>query len=210
MIKKINSYVNSLLKTETPTGFLNPYSNPQAVNNLKLFLSGRQIDAPVLLLVGEAPGQRGATITGVPLCSPDVLCSEWNDPWQQFGPKSGYKLPPESISRREATSTIVWTALAELFPHWPCPVTWNAVPFQPEGLEGRSNGSVKTKQINFGQDMLAGIIELFPSSIPVALGKRAAEALAMLGIECFALRHPSYGGKKDFIEGLIQLKQQFD
>ena len=104
----------------------------------------------------------------------------------------------------------MWTALAAVLPDLPCPVTWNAVPFQPCGLKQGSNGSLKTTQVRVGQKLLASIIGLFPRSVPVALGKRASDALEMLGIEYYALRHPSHGGKAEFIDGLARLKMQLE
>jgi hypothetical protein len=39
----------------------------------------------------------------------------------------------------------------------------------------------------------------------VAIGRDAQSALTELGIESAAIRHPSYGGQPEFLEGLANL-----
>ena len=207
MRDEIGSYIRSLSDFTPPCGFFNPYKSPEAVGNLTLFLS-RPKYTRTLLLVGEAPGYRGGSVTGVPLCSSAILITDWKDPWRRFGPDSGFKVPKLARFSREATATMVWQALAELFFDWPCPLTWNAVPFEPHGCRADSNGSLKPNQIEIGRQWLEQIIQLFPESTPVAVGQRAADALLELGVEYYAVRHPSRGGKQAFMEGLANLKKR--
>ena len=204
----IRSFLCSLAAAEAPRGFLNPYKRPEAIHNLRLFLSDRQSQSRVLLLVGEAPGYRGASQSGVPLCSLSVLTEDWDDPWGRFGPSAGYRVPGGSPFVKEATATIVWSVIAQRFRDWPAPLTWNAVPFQPFRGSALSNASLRSREVQIGQLWLAAFVELFPGAMPVALGVRASEALDSLGVRHHRVRHPSRGGKAKFRDGLIRLKEE--
>lgn len=204
----VDSFLRSLAAAKAPTGFLNPYERPATIHNLRLFLRGGQSRRHVLILIGEAPGYRGATQSGVPLCSLSVLTEDWGDPWGRFGPSAGYMVPDECSFTKEATASIVWSVLAQSFRDWPAPLTWNAVPFQPFRGSVHSNASLRRREVQIGQHWLAAFVELFPAASPVALGVRASEALDSLGIRHHRVRHPSRGGKAKFREGLIQLKEQ--
>ena len=202
----IQSFLRELSITSVPHGFVNPYARSEASHNLLLFLEAHAGTGPHPLFIGEAPGYRGATLSGVPLCSLHVLTHDWNDPWCIFGPSMGYKQPAHASFFREATSSIVWSVLADVFFDCPAPLTWNAIPFQPFSGSVYSNASLRRSEIELGRKWLCEFLELFPDSIPVAVGARANDALAELGIDHHHVRHPSRGGKREFIDGLMKLK----
>lgn len=202
----IRSFLHELSVTSVPPGFVNPYTRPEASHNLRLFLEAHTGSAPHLLLIGEAPGYRGATLSGVPLCSLHLLTHDWDDPWSMFGPSMGYKQPANVSFTKEATSSIVWSVLADCFPNGPAPLTWNAIPFQPFSGSVYSNASLRKSEIELGRKWLWEFLELFSNSILVAVGARADEALSELEINHHHVRHPSRGGKCEFIDGLIELK----
>lgn len=54
MKTEVDSYVRAISEVAAPPGFLDPYTNPEACFNLKLFMSRPQTTR-TLLLVGEAP-----------------------------------------------------------------------------------------------------------------------------------------------------------
>jgi hypothetical protein len=133
---------------------------------------GSRVAAP-LLLVGEAPGFRGARVSGVPFTSERQLSGT--------GPC-------------EATATIVHRVLAELGLSDQV-LLWNVVPAHPHAA-GRpaSNRPPRRAEIEAGRpfvDLLAAGRAVVP------VGRVAGAAL---GLPC--IRHPSHGGAAAFAEAL--------
>ena len=197
----VREFVDGLTRAKVPPGFHNPYVREEAAHNLGLFLTRRDMAARTVLLVGEAPGYKGALCSGVPFASVDIVTRP-GDPWQAFGTTAGYMMPEWTRYRREATATITWKALAECFGDAPIPLTWNAVPFHPHDGIGPGNRSLAKAELVLGYSWLEWLLDLFPNVLPVAVGHRADEALKALGVGHRAVRHPSYGGKADFVSGL--------
>jgi hypothetical protein len=203
--RRLLRFVVSLAEAVPPVHFRNPYVDPQAAANLLLFLTRRETFARNVLLIGEAPGYRGAALSGVALASLATLIDQWDDPWQTFGPESGYTIPRGSVRRREATATIVWNCLADVFGDAPLPLTWNSVPFHPRGDSLESNAPLARRDVEVGRPWLEEILELFPDAVPVAVGVRACDALCELSLPHTKVRHPSRGGRREFEQGLRQL-----
>ncbi|MEZ5098856.1 MAG: uracil-DNA glycosylase [Thermoleophilia bacterium] len=129
-----------------------------------------------LLLVGEAPGWRGARVSGLPFTSERQLAGE--------GPA-------------EATATIVARTLAELGLTERV-VLWNAVPTHPH-LPGRpdSNRPPTRAEVEAARPFLEALAR---GRRVVAVGRVAAAALPGAP----ALRHPSHGGARAFRAGLLE------
>lgn len=205
--KAIEAFVLSLAETKIRPHLRNPYRHPDASHNLRVFLTARERLARTALLVGEAPGYKGAAVSGVPFTSLSILTEHWADPWDSFGPDAGYRVPEQARFRREATATIIWQCLSETLPGQPLPLTWNAVPFHPTGATPDSNASLARGEIPLGRPWLERLLELFPNVVPAAVGLRACDALNALDIKHWCLRHPSRGGKAQFAKGLRGLSQ---
>lgn len=203
--QRVRDYVRLLVETTVPPHLSNPYRSPAAAKNLSIFLSRRDPLAETVLLVGEAPGYRGAALSGVPFASLSILGEEWGDPWDSFGPGAGYTMPADAQYRREATATIVWQVLARLFRSVPLPLTWNAVPFHPFGSSLQSNAPLAKRDLTIGKPWIEALLELFPRVLVVGVGVRADEALNAIGIEHCFVRHPSRGGKEGFAQGLAAI-----
>jgi len=60
-------------------------------------------------------------------------------------------------------------------------------------------------EIDFGQEFLKDILDIFPVEITVAIGKKAEIALNQLGLDCRVIRHPARGGKREFEAGIREL-----
>ncbi len=140
---------------------------------LARYLAARE--AASILLVGEAPGYRGARVSGIPFTSERQVTGA--------GPA-------------EATATIVHRVLAELGLEDEV-MLWNALPAHPH-LPGRPS----TNRPPTRSELLAGrpFVQLLArgrSVIPV--GRVAERALGLPGI-----RHPSRGGAAGFRKGLLQ------
>jgi uracil-DNA glycosylase family 4 len=140
---------------------------------LRQYLSARA--SARFLLVGEAPGYRGARVSGIPFTSERQLTGS--------GPA-------------EATATIVHRVLAELGVERDV-LLWNAVPAHPH-LPGRprTNRPPTRAEIEAGRCFVA---ELVRERQVLAVGRVAGAAL---GLPC--LRHPSHGGASAFRDGLLR------
>ena len=192
----------SLAATAAGMQLSNPYATRVACENLRLFLAAHDPGQEALLLVGEAPGYRGAAQSGVPLTSTSVLIDSWDDPWDAFGARAAidrrHRLSSTERRRRRSSGR---HALGYFARH-PSHLHGNAVPFHPIGATAHSNRSLRRSEVEAGREWLEWLLVIFPNSRPVALGHRATEALNALGIDHLAIRHPSRGGKTQFIEGL--------
>ncbi len=197
----LRTFVGDLAGSTQIPGFRNPYQSSHAAHNLFQFLSLHDPSSEALLLVGEAPGYRGAAVSGVPFTSLAVL-EECDDPWGAFGHER-YRAPPtKARSQREATATMVWGVLREQLSSEPLPLTWNAVPFHPIGSSVDSNRPVRQREVKVGAQWLERLLGLFPRSKPIAIGRTASIAMTSIGVQHAPIRHPSHGGFRDFQSGI--------
>ena len=171
-------------------------------SNLRLYLDQMTAARPALLLVGEAPGYRGCRLTGVPFTSEAILL---DDQIWSFGRQAGYQKTTETTTAtKEATATMVWSAVAGI---WPPPLMWNAFPFHPHRPgQPMSNRRPPKSELLLGAEFLSGLLALFPLTTVAAVGRSAAAALALAGQRDYhKLRHPSHGGKAAFCAGLQEI-----
>lgn len=209
----IDRFVTDLSAATMPPGLFNLYAQdggPSAAccrHNLRLYLRDMQQRDPAWLLIGEAPGYRGCRQTGIPFTSEAVVwpphdgldvCELWRDSTSKWRRRSRYGTP-----QREATATTVWRTLSALAL---LPVMWNALPFHPhrEGVMD-SNRTPSLKEVDRGRTFLLSLMALFPNARPIAVGRKAGQALARWGLDAPQIRHPSHGGARRFREELEQL-----
>ena len=100
----------------------------------------------------------------------------------------------------ERTANMTWDYLDQLKQ----PVfLWNIFPFHPheEGNQftNRCHTKKERQEINSLLDSVLGILQ--PKNL-IAIGNDAALGLVECGYDPIKVRHPSYGGKADFIRGL--------
>ncbi|MFA7248968.1 MAG: uracil-DNA glycosylase family protein [Dehalococcoidia bacterium] len=202
---RVAAFVRAIAAANPPPPLRNPYRQPVAARNLELFLRRRDPTASTILLVGEAPGHRGAALSGVPFTSLAILLGE-GDPWGAFGAAAGYVCPPGVPCTAEATARVVWDGLAEAFGDVDLPLTWNAVPAHPAGPTACSNSNVTVSQIALGRPWLEWILEFAPNARVVAAGRAGERALRGIGVSAPALRHPSHGGARVFRDGLLAVR----
>jgi uracil-DNA glycosylase len=176
----------------------NPYRLPGRTHNLRAYF--RAIDARPgrrLLVVGEALGYRGGLGTGIPLSSSALLTHSRQPFLRALRPS--LQLHDEVA---EVTATIVWDYLAR---RRTLPLFWNAFPFHPhrEG-EPQSNRAPTAAEMSEGIAYLQLIRDWYQPQRLAGLGRKGAQALkrAFPGASVITLRHPSYGGKNEFIRGM--------
>lgn len=83
------------------------------------------------------------------------------------------------------------------------PLLWNAYPFHPHQKgDKNSNRKPKSSELKVGMEILREIIILFDIKKVVAVGNAAEEVLKKMGLDHEKVRHPSYGGKTAFTNGI--------
>lgn len=172
-------------------------------HNLRLYLGAMLDQKPDLLLVGEAPGYRGCRLTGIPFTSEYIILNGQAG-LEMFGDSTRFRKTAESPKvEREATATMVWQATARLRP---LPLLWNAFPFHPHRAgQPQSNRPPRDNELAAGLPFIEALVDIFAIERVIAVGRKAASCLARAGLPYTALRHPSHGGKRDFLEGLAWL-----
>lgn len=154
------------------------------------------------LLVGEAPGYQGAHFTGVPFTSESLVMSN-----QVPGiVTAGERLTSRERPFSEPSATIVWGALREHGIHERT-VLWNAFPWHPheEGdlLTNRTPTTEELSPTGAASTLLAAILDMFPYTHVLAVGRKSEELLQACGFKPDAcMRHPANGGATKFREGL--------
>ncbi|MDN4596971.1 uracil-DNA glycosylase [Leifsonia virtsii] len=152
--------------------------------------------APVLLL-GEAPGWRGMTVTGVPFTSVREV---------EAGVLPGLELPADPQAPWEASSRVFWQTMAQ----WqgPLPLSWPVYPHHPfVAGKPQTNRTPRSSEVRAGGPVALELIEALGIEAVVAVGRKAQGALAEAGIEAPAIRHPAQGGARMFTDQLLSLNR---
>jgi hypothetical protein len=173
--------------------------------NLQLFLSQLLPWKPSVLLVGEAPGYRGAWRTGVNFCSEKIMLG----PKDKFGCFGGLDAGYQRITDDpkiwgEASSTVAQRVFQEL----PEPVlVWPALPMHPHQVgEDESNRTPTPDELRrYAAPQLKQLIDIYKPAQIAAVGNIGQSTLAELGINAVKIRHPAHGGGPAFREGLLAL-----
>lgn len=212
MKDSLDHFIDTLACTRVEGPVFNQYSkdkdpalsqaNAIRRENLGLYLRQMTAANPVLLLVGEAPGHKGCRQTGVPFTSEAIIL---NERMRLFGRQRGFRKTNEQTQvTGEATATMVWSAVAGI---WPAPLFWNAFPFHPhQPGRPRSNRRPRKVELDTGLRFLNQLMSAFQPEAVVAVGRTAEKALSNAGYrDHYVLRHPSHGGKAAFNAGLRQI-----
>jgi hypothetical protein len=177
-----------------------PSRRSTALLELLEMASASEIDS---LWIGRDLGHRGGRRTGLALTDDvhlTIHATRWN----------------VSIERAtlgsmiaERTAAVIWSMLARVS----APVfLWNVFPLHPhEPDEPFSNRSHQPHERAIGEALLAELMVMLRPRRLVAIGNNAAKAASRLVAitEIVQVRHPSYGGQRDFmrqIHDLYQLK----
>jgi len=167
-------------------------------SNLQRYLAFMYEKGTKVLLVGEAPGYNGCRLTGVPFTS-EYIIRNGVLKGKLFGVDNGYKASTKKV-KKEQSATAMWSVLEELEV---LPLLWNAFPFHPYKKDNaNSNRKPTAKELEIGKSYLSELIGLFDIKMVIAVGNVADDVLNRMEIEHTKVRHPSYGGKKDFKEQL--------
>ena len=165
--------------------------------NLRRYVDAIAESGPRVLLLAEAPGWRGMTVTGIPFVSAREV---------RGGVFEGLELPPEPAAPWEASSAAVWSALADW--HGPLPLAWPIYPHHPfVAGDPRTNRTPRPAEVRAGTPVALELARAFGIETIVAVGRKAQGALAAEGLDAPAVRHPAQGGARQFAEQLAALNR---
>jgi len=174
--------------------------------NLRLYLEELDAIGPRMLLIGEAVSYRGGRLSGIAFVSEALMLAGVDTAnGQILGGDHGYrKATPGPKLSTEASATMVWETIRAIDP---LPLLWNAFPFHPF-KEGNvlSNRAPTPAELEIGSRFIARLTRLFDFAQIVAIGNQAAASLTKMGIEHQKVRHPSQGGKPEFVAGMTRLR----
>ncbi len=181
-------------------GVVNPYresfpelDGPAAPGRRRANLEGylERVGRPRVVLLGEALGFRGGRFSGIAFTSERQLVG----PEDRRLPWAGS--PFQATSRNpdlwlEPSGSVVWDALGG---EARGALLWNTFPWHPYGSKGPlSNRTPERSLVAANLDVLEALLAELGEARVFAVGRTAQAALALLGVEAPALRHPAHGG----------------
>ncbi len=165
--------------------------------NLRAFLETVADEEVDSIWLARDLGYRGGRQTGLPLTDEIHL--------QTFREIYGVSIsratkgPPMA----ERTAAIVWKVLTQI----DRPIfLWNVFPLHPfKTGDPLSNRRHTRAERDMFHDILLTLMQMLQPRRLVAIGRDAQQALSHLDLASTAVRHPSYGGQKEFIHSMCDL-----
>jgi hypothetical protein len=152
--------------------------------------------------VGRDLGYRGGRRTGMALTD-DVHIERHARRWGIVAER-----PTLGTAVAERTAGIIWDVLdtleANIF-------LWNVFPLHPhESGDPFSNRQHNAAERRAGEALLAALVTLLRPRRIVAIGNDAQESAQRIAMDVpvCGVRHPSYGGQRDFVAGVRSLYDQ--
>lgn len=168
------------------------------LNNLSSIFSSCLNISDLDLWVGRDLGWRGGRRTGVALVDEFSLFSYSKSLGLDDIRKATVDDPVKEQTAREIDIIRSQVKKKILF--------WNVFPYHPYRVEEPfSNRPHTKKEFVVGAYFLKSIMAIFDFDKFVAIGNDASNAMASLGIDSSKVRHPSYGGKKEFSSQLSRI-----
>lgn len=200
----LSIFASSLSSIDAGPDVTNPYANPRLKHNLERYLDAVAMrPGDRLLLVGEALGYRGGLHTGIPFTSARLLRTAPHRFLQALKPTLDLR-----GNETEATAASLWQFLAR---RTRIPLCWNAFPFHPHKRGNpTSNRAPNSRELAVGRELLTLLIESYHPNHIIAVGNAAYRAVGSLptNARVSRVRHPSYGGKSEFMVGMARAYRQ--
>jgi len=208
---KFESLVDALAGIRL-TNVFNPYADLCPVHdrpdapaarraNLLGFLKATKRLGTDVIWMGRDLGYRGGRRTGL------ALTDERHLPLIAaiYGAHAGQATVGPAMAERTAAE--IWAILSQLSAP---PFLWNVFPFHPhEPNDPFSNRKFTSRELAKVHDINLALIQELGIQKIVAIGQDAAHYSASFGIEVITVRHPSYGGVKEFRAGIQMLYPAF-
>ncbi len=196
-----NSFFKKLTRRSSGSGVFNPYKNEFILNNLKHYLEYLYDNKyNEVLLIGEALGFSGGRLTGLPFSSGELIMHSDYEIFKDLRSKMEIE-----VVEGERTASMIWETLSQ---YNTVPIFWNAFPFHPyQKRKPKSNRAPTQKELQEGRFYIEELVKIFEPKMIASIGRKGQSALQQIypDREVTYIRHPSYGGKRDFIEGIEKL-----
>lgn len=197
----ITEFITKLQKQKNTQTVSNPYLELGVSENLEIYIESMlKTNGKRILLVGEAPGYKGCKITGIPFTSGKVF-KNVNHP---ILAAIKDKLILKKIES-ENTATIVWNYLDT---KENTPLFWNSFPYHPHPSNNENKNRAPTdEEIEYGVKFLHALNKIFKPKVIAGIGYSGVDCAkrAFPDQEITYIRHPSFGGKSEFIEGMNEI-----
>lgn len=203
--------VARLAEVRLPSVF-NPYADQCGVHdlpeaaairraNLLIALERGQSDGVDAIWFGRDLGYRGGRRTGLALTDElNMLDVRHHPQWRAAAAKA-----TKGVVVSERTAAVIWSMIRRLARP---PLLWNAFPLHPydanSQLSNRAHSSRERRETAWTIEVL---VERYNRPRLIAIGNDASKALSQLGFDHETVRHPSYGGQREFIESMERLHE---
>jgi hypothetical protein len=160
---------------------------------------------PRYIICGQSPGWRGCRYSGIAFTSERQLI-EGVIPRIAPARSRLTRVSPRGGPFSEPSATIMWNTLHRLGIANDV-VLWNALQLHPHRPSVPwSNRTPTWAEIELGAPALEILLEAFPDASVISIGVKAEDLLRELDILPNAqLRHPAYGGARQFAEDMRRL-----
>jgi len=204
---RIEAFINKLADVHLESVF-NPYTDKCHESDLQ---DGPEIRRKNLLTYmkavegnvksiwfGRDLGYRGGRRTGLALTDEHHL-NAFSNCYGGIAVSQATRGTPMS----ERTATVTWRMIDQLGAP---PFLWNIFPFHPhERDKPMTNRCHTSAELNHCEPLIDMLMEWIQPTTVIAIGKDAYKGLVRSGYSCTYVRHPSYGGQSEFIQGISEL-----
>lgn len=206
-MQEIEDFIKNLKLVSNSDIVRNHYLNAFTCENLALYLKWLlKSQQPRILLVGEAPGYKGCKISGIPFTS-SMAFRRFDHPLLN---ELKEQVKFEKLEN-EATSTIIWQYLSSKNI---TPIFWNSFPFHPHHENNENaNRPPNENEIKTSIKFLHQLHEIFKPDLIAGIGNSGHYCLKIAfsasNGDYQKIRHPSFGGKSDFIHGMDSILSNY-
>lgn len=103
----------------------------------------------------------------------------------------------------ERTAGIVWDMLSAVNRRV---LLWNVFPLHPHDAGAPMSNRIHKRSERYAtRFLIEWLVDTLQPRQLVAIGRDAQSALAELGFEAACVRHPSYGGQSEFVQGVARI-----
>lgn len=181
-------------------------SNPLGGPEGRLKRLAAHLDAePRYILCGQSPGWRGCRYSGIAFTSESQLINGVV-PRLPTLPGRLTQAGAGGGALSEPSATIMWNTLHRLGIAGEV-VLWNALQMHPhQPSRPWSNRTPTWAEIELGAPALEMLLAAYPDAKVIAIGHRSEDLMGELDlVPNGQLRHPAYGGARQFAEGMRRL-----